>query len=312
MLKIFNKNSGTLIPFILVVLFFSYLNPQFFSVSTGTIILNSAAELGIMVLGVSLLMIAGEFDLSVGANLACSGMVFGSLISFEVSGITAFLLTLLLGAVIGLINGLITLILKIPSFIGTLGMMLILRSMLLLFSGGLPLVLDVKNPVIDILSGALASNILSASLWWFGLAFYCSFLLDWTRFGNHLYATGNHIENAFLQGVGTKQVKLICFVLCGIFSSLAGMIQMGHIKSIGPNAGDQYELFAVTAAVLGGVSLKGGKGGILGACLGALLMSTVDSGLVYIGVSSYWYRASVGCLLIVSVAINSVLKRGLS
>lgn len=299
-----NMFTGVLIPFIGLVSLFALFSPDFLSATTWASILGSAADLGIVVLGVTLLLIAGEFDLSVGANFALSGILFGSLSLSGVNGCFALFISLLTGTFIGLINAALTVFIKIPSFIVTLGTMLIVRSFILLYTQGLPISIEDNNLIMTILAGELNHNLLASFLWWFIIGLYLTYVLQWTKLGNHIYATGYNTDVAYLSGINTIKIKFYCFALCGLLTALAGATQFSHLNSLSPLAGDQYELYAIAATVIGGTSLKGGKGSLLSAALGTLLISTVDTGLVQIGVSTYWYRCFVGIILILAVTIN--------
>lgn len=298
------QTSGVLIAFIFIIAIFSSFASDFLSMATWSSIFASAADSGIIVLGVTLLMIAGEFDLSVGANLALSGMTFAFMITNNMNSMLALGVTLILGSSIGLLNGFITIILKIPSFIATLSTMLLLRGLVLLFTEGYPITMDTNNSLMELFAGNLTPTLLASLLWWLAIGFYLTYLLNQTKLGNHIYATGSNVDHAYSMGINTKMIRLFCFTLCGLLASLAGIIQFSHISTLAPTAGDQYELYAIAAAVIGGAALTGGKGSMIGAIVGTLLISTIDTGLVQIGVSTYWYRAFVGLILIFAVAIN--------
>ncbi|WP_367607088.1 ABC transporter permease [Legionella sp. W05-934-2] len=304
MFKKQNISNGIVLSFLLLVSVFSLLAPTFLTFPTWASILNFTADFGIVVLGMTLLMIAGEFDLSVGSNFALTGMIFATLSQHASHGIFALCMALLIGAGIGFINGLITLILRIPSFITTLSTMLILRGVVLLFTEGYPITIDGNNMTMELLAGTFVDNLLVSFLWWLVIGVLLNYLLNQTKLGNHIQATGNNPDTAYSVGINTHAIKLMCFTLCGMLAALAGVIQFSHINSLSPTAGEQYELYAIAAAVIGGTSLKGGQGSIFGAALGTLLISTIDSGLIQIGVSTYWFRAFVGVILILAVSIN--------
>ncbi|CCD04347.1 TPA: ABC transporter permease [Legionella pneumophila] len=300
---------GVLVPFIGLVSLFTIFSSDFLTLTTWASILASASDIGIVVLGVTLLLIGGEFDLSVGANFALSGLLFGSLSLLGINSILALIIALTIGACIGLVNAACTVFFKIPSFIVTLGSMLILRSLILLYTQGLPISIEDTNGVMQVLAGELSQNLLSSFIWWIVIGFYLIYLLNWTKLGNHIIATGNNCDSAYLSGINTMRVKFFCFVCCGIIAAFAGVTQFSHLNSLSPVAGEQYELYAIAATVIGGTSLKGGQGSIISTLLATLLLSTVDTGIVQIGVSTYWYRSFIGLILIFAMTINVYLRK---
>lgn len=299
---------GVLVALVIIDTLFFSLSSDFMSLSTWASILSSAADLGIVVLGVTFLMMAGEFDLSVGANFALSGISFAFLITHQVNSVLALGCALLIGASIGFINGIITLTLKIPSFIITLSTMLICRGFVLLVTDGFPISIEDNNAVMNILAGSIDQGLLTSFIWWFIIGLYLSYTLNRTKIGNHIQATGLNKYISHSQGINTRSIKLMGFILCGVLSALAGVVQFSHLNTLSPTAGEQYELYAIAAAVIGGASLNGGSGSIIGAILGTILMNSVDAGLVQAGVSTYWYRTFVGVILISAVAINFHLQ----
>lgn len=301
-----NRESvrGVFFAFLMIVAFFTFLAPDFLTLSTWSSILAAAADLGVVAAGIAVLMIAGEFDLSVGANMALSGLIFASLPHAGTYGIMALLAALIAGSCTGLLNGVLVVLVKIPSFIVTLGTLMILRGIILTCTQGYPVLLNSPPGAAAWFSYSFQNGLPVSCIWWLALGLYLTFILNRTQCGNHILALGNQQDTAFLLGVPTMKVKLLCFTNCGFLAALAGIIQVARLDSLVPSAGDQVELYAIAAAVIGGVSLQGGQGSILGAMLGTLIICTVDTGLVQIGVSTWWYRALVGLVLILAVIIH--------
>lgn len=304
------KETGVLCGLILLIMIFSLLGDSFFSIATFSSIASVSTEMGILALGATLLMIAGEFDLSLGSNFALSGMVFALLTtSLNMSPLWALFLALLCGISIGFINGFVTLKTHIPSFITTLGTMLIFRGLVLVVTDGFPIAAMETNSVIAWFATDLGHGFKSSLLWWIVLSAYFLYILNHHPFGNHIMATGGNEEAAFSMGVKTKRMKMLCFIITGFLASLAGVIQYAHLMSLSPTAGEQYELRAIAIAVIGGTTLTGGSGTFIGTVLATIIMGVLASGLVQAGVSTYWFRALVGAILVMAVIMNTNLKR---
>jgi simple sugar transport system permease protein len=276
---------------------------QFFNWANLENVATLSAEVGMVALGATMLIIAGEFDLSVGSVFAFAGMIFSLLTTKGgLSGGASLLVVLALAAVIGMINGVITLKAKVPSFITTLGSLMIIRGIVLAVSGGWP-VAWTEDP--SLLMRALSGNY--SIVWWLFFALLTHVILLWTPFGNWLYAVGGNAGAARAVGVRVDRVKLMAFILSSLFASLAGVMQFSRLSSFSPTYGEGLELEAITATVIGGTLLTGGRGAILGTVLGTLLISMVSSGLIAAGVQVYWYRIFVGIILILAVVLNKKL-----
>lgn len=290
---------------VIFVIFWILAGSNFVNFGTWGSIVDSAAELGIVVLGVTGLMITGEFDLSVGANYAFTAMVAAILITDHWPTPIALLLGVVLGAFIGLLNGLLTVYLDIPSFITTLGTFLFWSGITLLATGGGMPVSDFNSSgVLNALGGTLIGQFRWEAVWWLVLAVVTGLLLHRTAFGNWMYATGGQRRVAQAVGVPVDRVRVLAFVGCGVTAALAGMMSFAHLYSMAPSYGQDLELEAIAAAVVGGCSLFGGVGSIIGALVGTLLLSMLDVGLVLAGASSLWYETFVGIIVIAAVAMH--------
>ncbi len=309
----------TLVTFLIVFAFFSVAAANFLTVSALSNVVTFASVNGVAVLGVALLMISGEFDLSVGSTLAVAGYVFVIALNADVAPLGAALLALVISALLGLLNGVIVSRTGIPSFITTVGTMLAYRGIARAISGGDMMSYTGERPALFvILNGALDSvdnlftppaNFRTSTFWFIGLALVMSFLLLRTRYGNWVYATGGNPGAARAQGVNVRRVKVVNFVLCGFLAGLAGVIQFAHRISIDPLRGQGLELLAVAASVIGGVRLTGGFGTLAGACLGILLLSLLEQGLVLMKLPVQVFQAAAGAILIFSVAANTSMSQ---
>jgi simple sugar transport system permease protein len=305
--------------FLLVFLFFSIAAPNFLTSGALSNILSFASIMGIIVVGVAILMIAGEFDLSVGSNFAVASFVFAVTMNAGIPPLPAMLFSLLVSTILGAINGLVVIWSGIPSFIATLGTMLAYRGIARAIGGSDFAKYTESTPVLfNILNGAITplnelfqpvANFRVSIIWFLLLAVLMAIIMARTRFGNWIFATGGNPGAALAQGVPVTHVKLMAFTLTGLFTGLASVMQFAHRTSVDPLRGEGWELIAVAACVIGGVQLTGGVGTILGACIGMLLLQMLDQGLVLMGVSVQIFRAVAGLILMVSVIFNTFLSR---
>jgi simple sugar transport system permease protein len=308
--KFLFPSIGVIVAFLIVIAVFSILSNRFFTLSTLGGILTITAELGTVALAVALLMISGEFDLSVGSVYATAGIFLAMLLNHGVNAFIAFLAVLALGLAIGLVNGLITTKIGIPSFITTLGTMMAIRGLLLLATAGFPITYRGHSFLLTLLNGKLVGEFRVSSIWIIVFLGLFAFLLNRTRHGNWTFAAGGNPLVANALGVQVDKVKIINFLLTASFASLAGMLSFARFKMAYPTLGTEIGMETIAAAVLGGCYLSGGYGTIVGAFFGALVISSLRVGLVLAGAPSYWYKAFIGIILILGMIINKeVMKR---
>lgn len=291
----------------------------FFQIRSNGVFLNAAnlqgmlgilPEMSLVALGVTILMICGEFDLSVGSVFALMPMAMAISLNHGVPFVVAVFIGLLICALIGFINGFITLRFAIPSFITTLGMLFIARSLTVVISGGFPPLLPADIPSWWFTGFVGPGNIFRMSFIWFaGIALLLSALLSLTNFGNWIKATGGYFDAASSMGIPVNRTKIACFMLCSILAGFAGLIQVLRLGSPLPSIGEGMELQAVAAAVIGGTALTGGVGTVLGAIIGATLIRAIDNGLVLTRVDANWFKFAIGALLIFAVVANAWLRR---
>jgi len=304
------REAGIVLVGILLFIIFSFLSHGTFdSLQNWGGVSSAAAELGIVTVGVALLMIAGEFDLSVGANFSFAALEMAIMIQDHYSPYLALLVCLAIGAGIGLLNGLVTVLLDIPSFITTLGTFFFWTAITLVVTGGETVTLLTPPRLLDVLGGTLSGQIRTEFLWWLGLAVVFGLLLQRTITGNWLYAVGGKRSAAVEAGVPVTRTRILAFIICGILAAFAGAVQLGHLDSMSASFGTTYQLEAIAAAVVGGAALMGGRGSMLGAVVGTLILEMLDSGLILSGVSPYWYQAVVGIILVLAVAMHTRLGR---
>lgn len=302
---------GAIIAFGSLFLIFSILSPYFATLRNLSGILDLVAELGIMTIGISFLMITGEFDLSVSSVYAMGGFLFVTLLNslnFPLGGVIAFLVVLAFGAFIGFLNGMIFLRTGIPSFIVTLGMMMLLRGTLLGITGGSSVLIQKEEVINTILTDRFFLRFRPSHLWFIALVILFAVILNKTSYGNHVLATGGNEEVARTMGINVDWTYLRNFMVSGMLAALAGTIAVSRFTLANAAFGRQMELEAIASAVIGGTLMSGGYGTMIGAAFGAGIMGMVRSGLVLAGAPSYWYKAFVGAMLIIAATVNLKLS----
>ena len=283
---------------------------QFCYLSTSNVqtLLKSIPPLAILAMGVGLLMIAGEFDLSVGSNFALTAFVMATTFNLGLSPWLAMLLALAFGAFIGLVNGLITLWAKIPSFIATLGAMMFWRGIILILSGGQTKPFRPCCAFESLFAGSIGP-IQAQFIWAIAVAVLAQLLLERHKLGNHIFAVGGNRESAIAIGVNPRTVKMICFVLVGVLAASAAVLSTSRVHSVSPDQGKGLELQAIAACVIGGLSLAGGEGSILGIFLGSALLFTIQDVLLLLRAPGSYLDMFVGILIVVAVVSNRLTKK---
>jgi len=296
---------------IVVALFFTAQTANFWSPQTMTAITTVASTIAIVSIGVTMLMISGEFDLSVGQNFAFTPIIWALLfVSNGINEWVALVIALVVACLVGVVNGLVTTIFAIPSFIATLGMFFVLQGMNNLLISGHQLIMFDPSIAMSVLGARLGTTpFYMPLLWMFVIAGAFWFVLARLRYGNWTFATGGRVGPAKAMGVPTARVKRINFVVSAFLAGLAGCMQFAYIRGVTQGQGQNYELLAITAAVLGGTSLFGGTGTIWGSVIGAFLLSAIQIGLVLIGVPGSFYVTFIGVMLVIVVIANVRLGR---
>ena len=287
----------------LVITGFTLYAPQFASYANSRVLFFALPELGIIVLGVGILMIAGEFDLSVGSVFALVPMVIVVAVGrWGFDPYSAMALGFVAALAVGYINGWITLTFNIPSFVTTLGMLFMARSLATVLSGGFPPPFPAELPTAAFVADLGLFR--SSMLWFVGFALILGITLHYSNLGNWIFATGGQRQAAADMGIDTRRVKMACFMLCSFMAGFAGMITTFRLRSALPSLGEGLELQAIAAAVIGGTALTGGIGSLIGFIVGTGLIRVIDNGLVMARVDANWFRFAIGALTIVAVILN--------
>lgn len=301
--------AGLALLVVLIVVFQVASDGVFLNTQNLRGVLGLLPEVALVAIGVTVLMICGEFDLSVGSVFALMPMTMAVTMAEGVPFAGGIAIGLLVCIAIGLINGFVTIKFGIPSFIVTLGMLFMARSMTVVISGGFPPLLPADIPTAMFTSFIGPGNVFRMSFVWFlAIAILMGLMLSRTNFGNWIRATGGFHEAARSMGIPVNRVKLACFVLCSVLAGLAGTIQVLRLGSPLPSIGEGLELQAVAAAVIGGTALAGGVGSVLGGIIGAVLIRVIDNGLVLSRVDANWFKFAIGALTILAVVGNAWLR----
>jgi ribose transport system permease protein len=305
------RELGILIVAALIFVCFSLWAPRFFALQNLIGILREVSLLCILAVGMTYLLIAGEFDLSVGANYGFLVTVLAFLIVLR--GLNPWLagcLVILLGIAIGVVNGLLVTQVKLQSFIATLGSMAMLRGAANIVSGGYPI--SARNEALlfyQVIGGRLLGRIPNLSLLMILILLIGGLVLAKTRFGYEVYATGGSEEAARFGGLNTAHVKLACFALTGGLCGLIAVLLFGWIGLAPYNTGTGFELRVIAAAVVGGTGLFGGRGTIFGTFVGAMLLGMLTNGLILLGVRQFWDGVAAGTLILVVAALDLLVRR---
>ena len=309
---------------ILLVIFFSIVKDNFLSPSTLTMIAKHVSLYGILALGMTFVIITGGIDLSVGSVVGLTGMLAGGLIqeglTLKFAGVTLYfsvpmiiLFMLVVGAIIGVANGLIITKMNVAPFITTLGTMYICRGFANLRSGGatFPKITGIEglgNVGFKFLGSTIAG--VPTGVYIFAiLAVISMILLRKMPFGWHVLAVGGNERSARLSGIKVDKVKILVYMISGIFAAWVGMINAAQLSAAHPATGDGWEMNAIAATVLGGTSMSGGSGTIVGTIVGAFVIGVINDGMTMCGVSEFWQKVIRGAVIILAVIIDQAQRR---
>jgi simple sugar transport system permease protein len=294
-----------------LIVIFSSLSPLFLAHETFVSVANVAAELGIVSVGMTLLIIGGHFDLSVGAVLGLTSFFVEALINdYQVAPGVAFVVALVLAGALGTINGLVVVKAHIHSFVVTLGTMLIYRGLLIALTGGFPKTVSIPPGLREWASGAVLPGGYHMSLVWFVLVVAgATVLLLRTQLGNWLQSVGQNPNAARNLGVPVDGVVISMFTLCSLLGGITGVLQVARFQTVDALRGEGFELQAISVTVIGGTLLSGGYGSAIGTMLGAVIFGMVQVGLVLAGAPGYYYTTLTGLILVISVILNTSVTR---
>ena len=304
------RSLGSLAGLIVLCAIFSIASPVFHTPRNLVQVLAQVMEVGTLAIGQTIIVLTAGIDLSNGALMVLGSVVMAKL---AVSGTNVFLAILIgiaLTAVLGYINGLVIAYLRVPPFVATLGMLNIAYASTLLFTGqasvdNLPAGLLWLGTRFDVLGVPISIGPL-VMLALFAIAWYA---LAQTGWGRHLYAFGNNVEAARLSGIDVRKLQVSAFVVAGVVYGIAAVLVLGRTTVGDPNAGQTDNLDSITAVVIGGTSLFGGRGGVIGTLVGALIVGVLRNGLTLIGVEALWQTFATGIIVIIAVAADEATRR---
>jgi len=303
------REYGIVIALVVIVVALSFLNPYFLTVQNISNIFLQISINGLLAIGMTFVMLAGGIDLSVGSVLAAAGIVAAGLVSGDDGHgpIVGILAGLGMGALLGAVNGGLVAYLRVPAFVATLGMLSTARGITEVYSGGMPIP-DLADGFIDMGQGRFLG--ITIPVWIYLLCVVISVIVTrTTRFGRYVYAVGGNARSAVTSGINTKLIVFATFVISGVLAGLAGMILTARTTSGLPQAGIGYELDAIAAVVIGGTSLSGGVGTMIGSLFGALIIGVINNGLDLMGISSFYQHIIKGVIIVGAVLFDANARR---
>lgn len=277
-------------------------------------VLGLTAQVGIIVIGQALLMMAGEVDLSVGSVFAFTSVAFLLLLGAGIPVLLGAVIALATAGLIGLLNGFVTVRFKVPSMIVTLGSLFIFRGLVYIATTGYSI--SIPRPYrndfwVALLRGRTLGYTNSLLVLILLVAAFV-FILARSRFGSHVLAVGGDLNSALANGIPTVRVKIMTFVICSVLAGAAGIVATCQSGNVYSSSGQLVELDTIAAAVIGGCTLRGGIGSIWGAVLGVFILSSLKGGLMMMGAPTYWYESFVGLMLIGFLVLSKALNARLS
>jgi ribose/xylose/arabinose/galactoside ABC-type transport system permease subunit len=312
-----SREFGITIGLIILVIFFSIANPRFASFNNLLNILRQVSVVGIMACGMTFVVVSGDIDLSVGAVYGMAAMMTGALMLSGLNIVLAILIGLLLGTLFGFLNGLIVTVFKVPAMIATLGTQYICRGFALIVTDGG--VVNLMGPraerinsgipnFLQIGSGKLFRVIPNMAIIFIIMSLILFVIFHKTILGFKMRAVGGNSNAAMVSGISVKKIKIIAFAIMGFLAAFAGILNFSFLHSVQGTMGQGLEMDVIAGSIIGGASLTGGEGTILGTIIGVLIMNILRTGLVYMGASAYLQMVFIGLVIILAVTIDMMSK----
>ncbi|TCP24966.1 ribose ABC transporter membrane protein [Scopulibacillus darangshiensis] len=298
------QTAGPLIGLILIVIILSILSPSFLSLNNILNVLRQVSINALIAFGMTLVILTGGIDLSVGSILALGGAITAKMLAGGMDPILAVLIGLLAGGIMGAINGIVITKGKVAPFIATLATMTIFRGLTLVYTDGRPITGLGDSTFFKMIGKGYISYVPLPVIWMLIAFVILLFVLKKTVFGRGIYAVGGNEEASILSGIKAGRVKIWVYIITGVLSAFAGLILTSRLNSAQPNAGMSYELDAIAAVVLGGTSLVGGRGWIFGTLVGALIIGVLNNGLNLLNVSPFFQQVVKGGVILLAVLID--------
>ena len=301
---------GIPIAFVFLFILFSFLHENFLSFDNIMNILRATSIIAIVAIGTTILMISGNIDISMASTMAVSGVVtVGLIVDFDVNQVIAILCGLAAGCFCGFVNSVFTIFVRIPSFIATLATMSIYRGFCFIYTKGYSIYGDQITDAYKFIGRGHLLKIPMPVIIMVVLYGIFIIIFKYTKLGLYTYAIGSNEKVALLSGVNAKRVKIILFILGGFTSAIGGIIMTSRLGSVQGGLATGMEFGIITAAVLGGVSLAGGKGVVSRTLLGALLLGILNNAMVLLNISSFWQMVTSGGVLLFALGLDSLKSR---
>ena len=301
------RESGIFLALVGLVLLISWREPKFLDSNNLYLVSRQIALTAIIALGVFFVILTGGIDLSVGSAVGLSGFICGLAMAAGWHPLPAILAGLLTGAVVGAVNGSIVAFVGVTPFIVTLGMLGVARGAVLVIKHG-DSIREISKTFIDTVNGSLLGLSVPVIIL-LVMAAGAHVVLKFTAFGRRVYAIGGNEEATALSGINTRRVKFFTYVICGALSAVTGILFVARFQSAQADAGKGMELDAIAATVIGGTSLMGGEGSVVGVLIGAIIMGVIRNGLVLLQVSSYWQELIIGAIIVLAAVLDVVRSR---
>jgi len=289
---------------VFMCIIFGAFSKHFFTLQNFLAITIQASVIAMLAAGQTFVILSAGIGLDAGSVVALSAVISAMVMAATGSIFLGFLAGLVTGGLTGVVNGFVIGKLGLPPFVATLGMMQVARGIALIITGGVP-VYELLNGS-DVLGQGRFLGIPVSTIVVFLLFLLCSFILTRTRRGRYTYAVGSNPEATFLSGINVKKQIVWIYAIAGVTAGLAGLAEMSRVGSGQPGCGVGYELDAIAAVVLGGISMTGGVGNIWGSLLGALIIATMRNGLNVINVNAYWQQVAIGIIIVATVYSDTV------
>ena len=297
------KKYGIFIAFFLTCLVMTILTPVFASPRNIFNIVRQVSMIGIIAIGMTFVILSAEIDLSVGSMVALTGVVAAGLqVNSGYGTLVAVLVPLVIALLLGVSMGMIITKTKVHSFVVTLGMLSIARGLSFIYSGGYPI--SGLNPAFRYIGGGMIGPVPVPVIIYLGVALIGYFVLSQTTFGRYIYAIGGNREAARLSGIPVDVYRIIVFSICSFTAGISGLILASRVNSGQPIAGTGWELDVIAAVIIGGTSLFGGRGGIVGTVIGSLFLGVLRNGLNLLNVSPFYQQVFIGLLIIIAVVLD--------
>lgn len=311
------REFNVLIAFLLLCLFFYAQRPDtFLKPQNVAVIMRFVATFGMLAIGEVFIIITGGIDLSIGSLTALTGVICAWMMlnGIETLGIPpvgmipAILIALVIGVLAGLWHGFFVTKMRIPPFIITLGTWLIAHGLAAVITRGYPIVFEMGDPFLQLGQGSVGTVPISFLIF-LVMAAIAWIILSYTKLGYRVYAVGGNLEASRLSGINVDRVRMFCYATSGTMAALTGVLLASRLGQGTPTVGASYELWAIAAAVIGGTSLLGGEGTILGAMVGAAIIGVMQNGMVLLNTSSYLQEVILGIVLVVAVTYDTLRRR---